>query len=399
MKPILLALLCGSLVMNVVLLVKSPKAEAQPEPVEVVSAPPPAPAAPEVLDDALWQKLVSGDPNALEKIRHAGFSPELIRALLRAAIMEQFKAREEAMYRSGKDAKYWDSNYTRGLYTPKDRVALLDLRREREKLLDQWIPGWREEDNRDDRDSAILGPEKARQARLVEEDFNALIGNIRNAYNGMPSSMLPADREKIQYLQKERRSELAEILTPQELEEYDLRESSTANSLRFGLAAFDATEQEFRGIFKIQKTVDDRFSAEIPATGPELRAARQQAQDAADAQIKSLLGEQRYAEYTRAKDRDYKAFAAIADHMQLAPDRAAEAYRIKTELTQKMDTAMSSGGDGRAELLSSLNQEAEREFTRVLGAKGYEVYKQYGELPRRMTMYLNMPKPPPKPKG
>ena len=397
MKFSLTFLLSVSLVANAVLLFRTRTVEA-PRAAAPIKPPAPKAAPRTMLDEALWQKASSGDTTALQAIRDSRLPPELVRALLRAAIVERFREREKALYPSVKDLKYWSASYTNSFYTPKDRVALLDLRREREALFDQWTPGWRQNEDDENPIAGVISADKARQAKLIDEDFSALIGNTRNSNFMVSGIVLPGNREKLQFLEKERRSELAQLLTPEELQEYDLRNSRTASSLRYNLSPFNPTEGEFREIFQIQKTtVDDKYPSGYDTQTSDLRSARGKAQEEANAQIKAILGEQRYADYTRSQDQDYRAFTAIADRLQLPADRAAEAYRVKTDLEKKFEAKPASPTpEATAALLATLTQEADREFTRVLGAKGYEVYKEYGELPRRVKMYLNRPKPVPK---
>ena len=50
------------------------------------------------------------------------------------------------------------------------------------------------------------------------------------------------------------------ILTPAELEEYDLRNSNTGRAMRRELAAFNPTEEEFRAIYKLRQPVDEKYN-------------------------------------------------------------------------------------------------------------------------------------------
>lgn len=401
MKTVLCVLLCLSLVGNASLLLRwrdladtppasSPAAAEKPVAKKVELHP---------ITDQLWQNAVSGDAAALQAIRDSGLPPELARALIRASIEERFLERQQALYPAPGEVKYWASNYDRGRYTPKDRTAVIDLRREKEKALDELTPGWREEEKMSDSTLSFLSTEKAQRLEMIEEDYGALIGNIRNEFSSGPSSVvLPSDREKLKYLEKEQRAEIAQLLTPEELESYDLRRSISASSLRYGLAAFEPTEEEFRSIFSIQKAaVDDKFGSPYWYGTPSAdeRAARTQAQAKADAEIKTLLGEQRFAEYTRSKDYEYQKLTEITNRLQLPKDRAVEAYTLKTTLEEKLQaTLKTSTPETQAQNLAGVKEEADREFTRVLGSKGYEAYKSYAFWMQRLAP----PPPPPAPK-
>lgn len=396
MKTVLCVLLCLSLVGNASLLLRRRDLADTPSASSPAAAEKPVAKKVELrpITDQLWQNAVSGDATALQAIRDSGLPPELARALIRASIEERFLERQRALYPAPAELKYWASNYDRGRYTPKDRTAVIDLRREKEKALDELIPGWREEEKMSDSTLSFLSAEKAQRLEMIEEDYGALIANVRNEFSSGASVALPSDREKLKYLEKEQRAEIAQLLTPEELAEYDLRQSMTAASLRYGLTAFEPTEEEFRSIFSIQKAeVDDKFGSSylygmLPA---DERAARTQAQAKADAEIKTLLGEQRFAEYTRSKDYEYQKLTEITNRLQLPKDRAVEAYTLKTTFEEKLQaTLKASTPETQAQNLAGVKEEADREFTRVLGSKGYEAYKSYAFWMQRLA-----PPPPP----
>src|SRR5207244_5461581 len=87
------------------------------------------------------------------------------------------------------------------------------------------------------------------------------------------------DRKQIQNVQKEMDQELARVMSPQEKEDYDLRMSQTAMIMRMQSGDFDASEKEFRDIFKLRKQFDDEFSIYgLGSTDKAERDKRAQAQ-------------------------------------------------------------------------------------------------------------------------
>lgn len=397
MKTFLCVLLCLSLAANAALLVRGQKTHpSAPSGVSPRALPPTKTVEPLRLTERLWEDAIRGDLTALQAIQNSGLPPDLVRSIIRTLVNERFAARERALYPAASEIKYWASNFDRARYTPKDRSAMVDLRREKEAVLDQLTPGWREDVKMYDRTGDFLPAEKAQRVAMIQEDYGALISNVRNEFMG-GAVVLPSDREKLKYLEQESRKEMAQVLTPQELEEYDLRWSNTASMMRYQLDAFEATEEEFRSLVPIQKAfVDDKFSYMFGPTPPEERAARTKAQDQADAQIKSLLGDQRYADYVRSKDYEYQKLTQITNRLQLPKDRAVEAYNVKTSLDEKLQSAMKAATpEIRNQNVAALKEEADREFNRLLGSKGYEVFKQNNSLLQRIDSMAAPP--PPKP--
>jgi len=65
--------------------------------------------------------------------------------------------------------------------------------------------------------------------------------------------LLDEDQNTLRRIEKQRESELAQVLKPEELEEYQLSHSSTANSMRAQMTVFQPSEEEFRKIFRLEK--------------------------------------------------------------------------------------------------------------------------------------------------
>jgi hypothetical protein len=147
------------------------------------------------------------------------------------------------------------------------------------------------------------------------------------------------------------RQELAKVLTPGELEDYDIRTSATAKQLSNKLGVyFRPTENEFREIFRAQRdyeTALEQSFAPAQAAQPgdsadanalaQQRAARQQALQQARSsalsqmndQLKTDLGENRYDEYQRSQDRTYDLLARLGMRYNLPQDTVLQAYDLQ----------------------------------------------------------------------
>lgn len=187
------------------------------------------------------------------------------------------------------------------------------------------------------------------------------------------------------------RQELAKTLTPRELEDYDLRTSSTAKELSTGLATyFHPTEEEFRQLFRAKRAYEEALQQLPLPSAPvnpaeslvdkkaiaQQRAAERQALEqtrssalqAMNDQIKTALGENRYADYQRSQDRNYDLLARLGERYSLPQDTILQAY----ELQKSYKTRLGQGGSpaDRSELQRQLNDQ----LTSLLGeqaARGY----------------------------
>src|SRR5207247_2906133 len=130
----------------------------------------------------------------------------------------------------------------------------------------------------------------------------------QSVYASSECLRLEQHHENLMRLQMQRASDLAGILSPQELDQYDLRNSPTANAMRAQMSGFQPTEEEFRKIFQLQKTFDSDFNrafdlSDNGQSGVKARA-QQAAQEALNAEVKKTLGESRFNEWVRAQDVD-----------------------------------------------------------------------------------------------
>jgi len=182
------------------------------------------------------------------------------------------------------------------------------------------------------------------------------------------------------FLEAEKRKDLGGILSPEELENYELRSSQTANQMRWQLNAFAPSEQEFRSIFDLQRT----FDLQYPNNRSSDDAANQQraaAQTALQDQIKASLGEARYAEYQRAQDGNFQQLANLADRLELPKETAVAVYDFSKDIQQRAQQIRSDKnlkGDAKNQALAALADEANAKVIASLGQRGYDAYKENG---------------------
>lgn len=386
MKILLIVLLCASLTANALLFVQTsrphsalePSASNQSSPPGELNLPTP-PAAPPPTSAAISPEILAllsaQDPSGVQKLRDLGFSPKAIRALVRAQIDAQFRERELALTkRSSKE--FWKRNYG---FNQETYTARQGLAREKEAALKKLLGAdYASDVSRPDIRLANLSPAKAQRIQALEEDYSEMSMAIRG--NGFGSVQFPEDKEKLAYLEKEKRAELVQLLSPDELFEYDLRTSNVASSLRRSMAAFEPTEQEFREIFKLTQANSTALGYGSNEYSAELRQARQKAQENVDQQIKALLGDARFQAYQQANDPDYRRFYQIASRLQLPREAAGQAQAIKISIEDQRTKIQRDpefkDPAKRASALQALSEKAEAELKPVLGAEGFEAYRQ-----------------------
>jgi hypothetical protein len=376
-------ILAGSLAANLVvvaLFVAGVREKSAPAAQREPPAPSMAAADPAAVAAGLWDEIRSDDARQqAENLRADGFPPALVRAIVSAQIRARFAQRRKVLEAAHADRPFWKNPTP----DPATQAAFRALAREEQQAIRDVLGP-----DPDTGPAAIL----RRQLPGFSDETIGQLAAIRERYDqqraelfaASPRALLSDDQAKIEALEQAQRREIAAVLTPQQLEDYELRTSNTANQLRFSLRAFDASEQEFRALYKLQSAFDEQFGQYRPGQGAQERQARRIAQTKLTEDIKATLGPERFADYQRGTDGQYRQTTQLVARLNLPPETANRLYAIQKEFEQRRsDLFRGSGGATPFETIrgqaATLQQEAIARVTPLLGsAQHVEAYKQYG---------------------
>jgi hypothetical protein len=290
---------------------------------------------------AIARALQSGDAEALrDELRAAGVDEDIVRAVVGMRLWKRHETRMRAL-QAGPGAKqeWWkNDNDWWGGQTKEQRAEMkalqAEIKAESERLLGKdpnalannpWLA----------RQYGFLPADKREALQQLEQDYNELGNELRQEAQGFT---LPSDREKTKFLMAEKRADLEALLTPEELKDYDLRQSRTAQNMRWQMTQMDASEAEYRTIFEIRKGFDEAYN-EHDQFGNRTRTmtqddwkARAEAEKAMKAEIKAALGAERYADYVRSQDNDYQQLRKATERFALPADTPAKVYALRDEV-------------------------------------------------------------------
>jgi len=343
----------------------------QPAP---ASAPAPLakPKPPPAAKPRLWTTLDTGDDLAglVAKLRAAGFPAGIVRAIVGAELGARYDARMRALFEPDASTPFWKVRPNFPGSGDKRLEEMNRLQRERATLTHDLFQDPFFADDADitaaqRRQFGSLSRQKIDQVRRIEDDYAEMSSAIRA---GMGGITLPEDREKLALLAREKRADLAAMLTPEELADYELRSSPITSRLRTILGGFDPNEAEFRAVFQAQKELNDKFPG-----GSALSADQQQRQAAQQAfhdQLQRDLGPARYADYLRETDREYQQLSRIALQQGVPAATAIQAYTLRDTLAQEsgriFDDAALNVDEKRA-ALQTLAQNTRNQILATLG--------------------------------
>jgi hypothetical protein len=139
------------------------------------------------------------------------------------------------------------------------------------------------------------GAEQRDRVKSIQRDYAALRLEVLARY-GADGEVFPGGSHtlmrQLALLEREKRVDLAAVLTPEELEELDWRESATGRRVEWRLGN-TATEEQRRAVFRLQRAFDRQFADPV-ATDPAGEAARTRegARERTRARIHAVLGDE-----------------------------------------------------------------------------------------------------------
>lgn len=237
-----------------------------------------------------------------------------------------------------------------------------------------------------------IEPDFKQQAALMFNPFETMLdfltdekkAHVMKLFTDMQAKLAKASKDgqpdgrEYQKAQKEMEAMVKQVLSPEEAFQFEMRFSSTANALRQQSAGFEPTEQEFTGIYKLRKAIDDEFS--MMNFGDESEAERKkrtEADNQVNTQIKELLGEARYADYELSKDWQFQQLNRAAKRADLGTAEAKQVWDMKKAAESqvaKLRNDRNLTTEQRNAAQASIQQETEKSVKGVLGEKGWEYF-------------------------
>jgi hypothetical protein len=179
-------------------------------------------------------------------------------------------------------------------------------------------------------ESAINGvpAEKRERVREMMEAYWNLSDTLNDdrdvSMKGRDAEFIERYREN----NERRRLGLLQILTPDEVELFDMRASSAAERLRIQLGEMQPTEAEFREIYRLRRDIEEPFGGTMTVgqtTGVEQDP---QAETRYRERLEALLTPERLAQMDRVQGERHQNLARLRDRFGLAPEVVDQAYEL-----------------------------------------------------------------------
>jgi hypothetical protein len=286
-----------------------------------------------------------------------------------------------ASYRQKFDLAEWKKNrerlqQIRGLQ--KDETALIveifgvdvDKQRLKEEGIDNESRGWNLNG-----DLAWL-PESKRGP--VEKYLEDCQDKAQEFYASVRGGWDAETRAKEKQLEAEKLAGLAQFLTPQEVREYELRNSQTASQIASDLHGVSISREQYEALFDVRnKYGDSIYNYSDDANDAGAIAQIEQNKKDMQAEIAAAMGTDKASELERVQDFSYQALAGLARHNDLPADTAPKIYDYKQtaeKAVQDLDANLDLTPDQRQAALQQIRAETEQSVRTALGDKLYKRY-------------------------
>ena len=333
-----------------------------------------------------WRQIEDEDfKKYIQNLRDIGCPEETIRDLVKQDLDKLYDQRKaDILSKAPARKEYWKTGNPSALSRPSSATSsqMAQLDREKNEVLGDLFGSQGM--------AAINRPSPLARARsqsksgyamdFIPEETKAELNTLEREFGSellkkMAQGATDAqDMAEIRRMRTERDDRIATMLTPDQKMEYDLRKSPTAANMRLQMDGFDPSEDEFRDIFAARKTFDNEHGV-VPGSSisPADAEIRQLAEQEMNNQIRTSLGDDRFQDYLRQTDYDYKSIHKITQRQGLGENISAQVYQMKggaEELAReiRMNTGLSI--EERQMQLGQIQNETSISIESLIGGQG-----------------------------
>lgn len=337
--------------------------------------------------ESAWARLPVDDlPAFVTALRAEGFPTSLVWILARDRIRLQFAPRRAALLAQIPERPFWEPEAAADPQILAQQNQITKEENEAMKALSVMGDAERETarkagaTERMHLDHPNLSDEKIAGILQIQETFNGQRTGLRGP-DGLPLG--PAEGEKLLHLDQAQQEAMAQMLKPDELQEYNLHSTGAARTLSVQLAAFDPTKEEFLALYAIKQSYRERLYPSEPTgkSADEDEQAHAELLRQQDAEIRAAVGDTRFAEYQRAIDWSYLQTSQLVSRLALPREAANQVYAVQQEIQARAQAVQSNrelSSAERAAQLAALSIEAQAKVTAALGEAGFQAYPRYG---------------------
>jgi len=233
-------------------------------------------------------------------------------------------------------------------------------------------------------DGAILGALPA-QVKQTLRDIEGRAAERRQAYiDALEKEGKQPDAAELARMRQQTRGELAQVLNPEQLEEYLLRYSGNATALREELHGLVSTPEGFRTLFRLTDPIDQQVQLLAASTDSASVKRRQELEQQREEAIQQALGTDDYKQYKLLQDPVYRDARTIAQQSGAPAEKLIPLYQINRATEQEQQSIrndLSLTAEQKVQKLEAVQTAQQNALRRLLGAEIFDRYRQQSFKP------------------
>lgn len=342
-----------------------------------------------------WREIESTDfPTFITNLRRIGCPEKTIRDIIVAEVNEVF-AERLAREINLPEQKWWEADSDMDVFEAgMDQVRALET--EKGQLLAHLLGAdWN--NARTTVNASLVrfdGPVLSALPIEVKSNVEQIEARLQRSRAALEEQAKQEGRtvhpQEVTELQEETRKQLAAVLTPDQMEEYLLRYSSTADKMRNELRGLGSDEEEFRRIFRVRDGFDRQIAGLI-GKDPATVQRRTELEHQRDEALRQAIGGERYALYEAARDPLFQQAQSQAEESGAPPEKVLPLFRINQAVQEEIARIQADPNlseDQRKLALATVQQQKQNSIERILGDQPAE------ELPAEAPQTAQAPMPP-----
>jgi hypothetical protein len=291
-----------------------------------------------------WSEIESTNyPVFIRNLRLIGCPEKTIRDIIVAEVNDLFteKMNTEVV---APEQKWWLPDPNADVYAAVS-AQMRALEDQKNALLTELLgPGWTNTVPRQVAPIRLDGPVLSKLSPQTKSSLFEIEGNAtraREAYiQHMQAEGKEPDSAALAKMRRQVRSDLAALLTPEQLEEYLLRYSQNSEQLREQLRGFGAGPEEYRRIFRARDAYDQQLDG---ITGSDEASLKRRAdlEHQRDQAVEQAIGADRFSLYQLTLDPSFKEARESAQENGLPPEKVLPLFQINRATEQEISRIQS----------------------------------------------------------
>lgn len=327
-----------------------------------------------------WQDLESSEyPKFIQNLRAFGCPEDVIRDIIITDIARLYRTKRDAILATNKP-QYWT-----GGYSDKVKEQLKKLEIEQKALVKDLLGV--DYDAEIEKISSIskepevdlfldfLPPEKQQMVKQIVEEYEKKKQAVFQRCNWV---LLETDRLELKRIDLEKSNALASVLTPEELNEYNIRHSEVAKDLRDTFGNIGLTEEEFRKIYQARLSFLNKLNPDI--SGNRAENYEDNLVSEYNSELKKILGENRYKKYEMSQSMDYNYLLSFKERFNLTDESFEKVYDFRKTLRNEISDLLKNDNltpEQRINIAQALRSESEKTLKQLMGEEVYKAYIEY----------------------